>query len=363
MKRTTLLIGALALAVIATATPAFAMRDPGPGPMPGSGMGLYQYGTPAPGRTPTPAYMPAGPSRTGMALYSYGARQSVPSFGRHARRRAGALIPPRIGQAGLNNQYADGMNLYQYVRSNPINRRDWTGLESECYCGPDVTGFLVDLVNHAGKWRVKQGAISRAQGIAWLTANGMNLDWWSTAGSYKTKRCPSKGKPCQNTYWLCGECVHDHWIGNFMYGYLGRLLSIPDIVMDAAGEKVQGPGVGDDPKLSYSDPPWDTAGYRLARLMYDELTNPKGKREVCAILKSNMGHWNTANNTTPPPPKPKDIGWMLDVPPGMAVIQLHWPSPHASGYQKCKKCPEDLPAGARSTVPGGKFAKGFPNVK
>ena len=123
-------------------------------------------------------------------------------------------------------QYADGMNLYQYVRSNPANRRDWTGLGSECYCGPDVTGFLVDLVNYAGKWRVKQGAISRPQGIAWLQANGVNLDWWSR--TYKIKSCPSKGKPCKNTYWLCGECVHDHWIGNFMYGYLGRLLSLPD---------------------------------------------------------------------------------------------------------------------------------------
>jgi hypothetical protein len=79
MKQTTLLIGALAIAVIATATPAFAMRDPGPG---------------------------------GMAMYNYGPQ------------------PPRIGQAGLNNQYADGMSLYQYVRSNPCSHTDPHGLLS-----------------------------------------------------------------------------------------------------------------------------------------------------------------------------------------------------------------------------------------
>jgi len=86
MKRTTLLIAALAIAVIATATPAFAMRDPGAG---------------------------------GMALYNYGPQ------------------PPRIGQAGLNNQYADGMNLYQYVKSSPVSGLDPSGLRTKdwVWCG------------------------------------------------------------------------------------------------------------------------------------------------------------------------------------------------------------------------------------
>ncbi len=68
MKRTILLTAVVVITVTTLATPAFARRDPGAG---------------------------------GMALYNYGP------------------TPPRIGQAGLNNQYADGMNLYQYVQSNP----------------------------------------------------------------------------------------------------------------------------------------------------------------------------------------------------------------------------------------------------
>ena len=78
-----------------------------------------------------------------------------PAMGRFLQRDPGPGGPVRIGSAGPatvggfvprdptgRRQYADGMNLYQYVRSNPTNRRDWTGLESSCYCGPDVTDWL-----------------------------------------------------------------------------------------------------------------------------------------------------------------------------------------------------------------------------
>ncbi len=85
-KRSALLAAVLTITVIlATPIPAQAMRDPGPGAMAGGG--------------------PA----TGMGLYNY------------------ASAPPRIGQAGLNAQYADGMNLYQYVRGGPTVATDPTG--------------------------------------------------------------------------------------------------------------------------------------------------------------------------------------------------------------------------------------------
>ena len=81
MKRTMLLAAVLAATTIfATADKASAMRDPGAG-----GATMYNYS----GHAPT---------------------------------------PPRIGQNGLNEQYADGMNLYEYVGSNPANGLDPLGL-------------------------------------------------------------------------------------------------------------------------------------------------------------------------------------------------------------------------------------------
>ena len=150
MKRTTLLIAALAIAVIATATPASAMRDPGAGAMPGNDMGLYQYGPPAAGRASVPGYMPGGPTRTGMALYTYGSKRPAAPLPMSARR--GIVTPPRIGQTGLNNQYADGMNLYQYVGSNPAVYVDPSGLLKSYQCCTNAqTQTLKDDVNRAQK--------------------------------------------------------------------------------------------------------------------------------------------------------------------------------------------------------------------
>ena len=92
MNRTTLLAALTLTAIVATTSPVLATRDPGPGPGPASS--------------------------SGMALYNYGPK---------------APTPPRVGQAGLNNQYADGMNLYQYVASNPVRYHDFSGLKITHY--------------------------------------------------------------------------------------------------------------------------------------------------------------------------------------------------------------------------------------
>jgi len=57
-----------------------------------------------------------------------------PGMGRFMQRDPGpggmfGSMPSRIGRASIADQYADGMNLYQYVGSNPVNRVDPLGLE------------------------------------------------------------------------------------------------------------------------------------------------------------------------------------------------------------------------------------------
>ena len=114
MKRATLVTSALAtVSVLAVASPALAMRDPGPG-----GMSLYRYTPP--------------PPRAGTApMYNHGL--AVP-------------VPLQRGEASLGDQYRDGMGLYQYLRANPIVRRDPHGLYGE-----DMhEGYAEDLARIAG---------------------------------------------------------------------------------------------------------------------------------------------------------------------------------------------------------------------
>jgi RHS repeat-associated protein len=294
-----------------------------------------------------------------------------PESGNYIVRRR--YLTPPLGRWLTNDLigYRDGMNLYQYVRSNSVKLRDWTGMETassqpgECYCGPDVTDFLRDLITHTVTWRNTQLA-SRAEGLVWLRANGLNLDWKSTDGNpgLKTKLCPSA--VCKNTYWLCGECVHDRWIGNFMFGLLGRLFRIPDWSMNLAGDTVQSWYDREDARYGDEDPSWDSGGYDVARSAFDEITNPKGKHDICDYLKSDMNAWNQANDTgaTPPPERSEAIGgnWSTGV-VYRRIPSPVWPKPAAIGQKNCKKCPEELPETVRNTVPGGNFPKGFPDVR
>lgn len=228
--------------------------------------------------------------------------------------------------------------LYTFVGNHPGDSIDVIGLEECDYCGPDVTEFFLNLINSAIEWRAGFAA-SRFDGAMWFWKNGMNMDWSSSTGPYKAcdsegkTACPS-GAKCANTYWLCGECVHDHWIGNFMYGFIGRLFFIPDWVMDAGGEWAQGDDV--------DEPSWDTAGYHISRNVYDMLKDESVPvMSLCDALKSDPKLWETANDTS--------------------AVGENYPKPHASGYKDCTKCPYTLSDDVANTVPGGKFGGEWPN--
>ncbi len=84
---------------------------------------------------------------------------------------------------------------------------------------------------------------------------------------------------------ICDTCVHDHFIGNIMFGYGARLHGIADSVSNLAGHMAQLVGVTSDRGLDKS---WDQAGYELGRLLADG--NLAGgmvmnRENVCALLK------------------------------------------------------------------------------
>jgi RHS repeat-associated protein len=179
-------------------------------------------------------------------------------------------------------------NLYQFVSGNPLNYVDPFGLtEEECkYCGPDVTDVLVDEITRAhNEWTLtfypmttSWSSVFRYRAVTrWLDMlnRGPQLDY--LAGLYSVNppltsvSCPS-GEECMRTYEICDVCVHDHFIGNIMYGYWMRLHGFTDTTANTAGHIYQILGLDDlsqwRPFRSF-DKPWDQAGYRLARKIHD----------------------------------------------------------------------------------------------
>ncbi len=129
-----------------------------------------------------------------------------------------------------------------------------------------------------------------------------------------------------------------------MFGYLARLLKVHDYGADYAAERIQ------QANDKASDPPWDTAGYGIARKLFDHLTDREGKKveikEFCDLLKQDADLWKAANDTEATPS------------PGS---KQKYPPPDAKGYKKCIICPDPLPRKVRTKIPGGPLGE-FPDV-
>jgi len=161
MNRTTLLTALTLAAIVITSSPTLAMRDPGQGP--------------------------DSARRSGMPLYNYGPKPPA---------------PPRIGQAGLNNQYADGMNLYEYVRSQPISSVDPQGLaawkHTKWWNNSWKKKYRAYVATNAKSY------LGRTEDCADLTMlvlidfaekNGLPLTFWHGSGcTYVSKSCNFSSK-------------------------------------------------------------------------------------------------------------------------------------------------------------------------
>lgn len=300
--------------------------------------------------------------RTGRFL----SRDPIGEPGFRVVQRAVATTPfiPR-------DSIATQSNSYRYVRNHPTIAVDPLGLQesqpatSQCcdYCGPDMTEFTRKLIKNALQWRSQQpSSIGIRQRWRWMKNNGMSFDWWSEGrGDYRIPgRCPS-GDKCRNTYWICDTCVHDHWIGNMMYGLIGRLLGFWEHTLNEAGDSVQGPGVGDNPIWRYYDPPWDRGGYEIGYGIYNathrkgDPPNLQSDQQFCDFLRGTLGrHWTNSYKTFIQE-RPSE-GW--------AGQPIRYPTPHAlwDDYKDCQKCPYALPKEKLDALPGGGFPNGFPGV-
>ena len=133
----------------------------------------------------------------------------------------------------------DGLNLYQYVRSNPITHRDPSGLAAnECFCGPDITTWLaielgiwlqwVDAMNKQidqwvdaeTPWYVPNFISSKNYRYAFMLKIGPQMTYFPNT-TFKSPNCPTLPQ-CMNTVTVSGTCIHVSEVGNFVFAAVAR---------------------------------------------------------------------------------------------------------------------------------------------
>ena len=238
-------------------------------------------------------------------------------------------ISPAV-QAAIIQQYA-------YANNSPMNFMDPSGLccEPHSYCGPDVDGVLVAEIEYAIRFfsqHVRKYTSSLLR-FAWYRATvrwqhmlkiGPQLDWTKPTSSLFREggvlmSCPTD--KCKETNRICGRCVHDHFIGNLMFGLWIKLHGFPQTTGFLAGEGAQ--RVGETAERG-ADKSWDRAGYVLGFRVYNAIV--KGDENLtegtlCAILKGDGGGdawYDMANETG------RDMSQCLPCPAGLDGGVKNW---------------------------------------
>ena len=134
--------------------------------------------------------------------------------------------------------YIDGLNLYEYAKSNPSMDTDSWGLavgydNPGCgICGPDVTDALYDLVRKVRKdyfgWlpfqrkeKCRAMFSARSHGTAWDIAELHDPSLFlNLPGSSK---CPSGDSSCSDTVTIGGQCFKSHSVNYILWGTMARL--------------------------------------------------------------------------------------------------------------------------------------------
>ena len=173
-------------------------------------------------------------------------------------------------------QYKDGMNLYEYVKSNPVLLNDAIGLDAHVVpdaidlinsgkkrcgvCGPDITGALSDLNRVIdAAWRAYIKTDEQKKNICNAMFNPV-VGWDMSDmldGSLDTYKCPIGN--CGGTVTVSGKCYDASKVNYWLWGKMRGLCK--DSLKDATGY------VDTWKKWAYSHPidsdtqAWISAGY------------------------------------------------------------------------------------------------------
>jgi len=165
-------------------------------------------------------------------------------------------------------QYADGMNLYQYVRSNPVKNVDSFGLQAFPFiymqpapprrcgnCGPDITSKIDALNKELSSWFNDDLSPSERDDYCYgrVSLGGWEIvelktisDLVKRDSSYK--ECATGD--CKDTVQVHGRCQSPHEVNYYLYGVMTRLCAdhFSDEIASATGNNIYQPEVNLHPQ-------------------------------------------------------------------------------------------------------------------
>ena len=207
-----------------------------------------------------------------------------------------------------------GTNLFELCFNNTLNLYDMLGLhDNQCnFCGADTTQRLTDELNAAmSNWYQSYGGKLSTDVFQYayhrlltrwneMRKIGPDLDYTVEIHIDYDKmiQCPS-GQECERTYTVCGECVHDHFIGNIMYGFWMKLFDYSEKSTYLFGHIYQFLGKSDDGTYKGAfrkDYPYDQAGYELGFALFNSHISAFSTESVCQVIKK-LDAFRRANET------------------------------------------------------------------
>jgi RHS repeat-associated protein len=185
--------------------------------------------------------------------------------------------------------YRDGLNLYEYERSNPADLIDPFGLTSSgCCCGLDVTSWYVDEIKY---W---QQRIADDEYAMFFFSWRFILAKESPLLDYKYRNFSgSTNEP--NTITLCGKCLPKDQLGNIMYGIIAQELDLVEAARNYGHGHGPGTWIYNGPKTPWGKARFKETGFDLGVLLESQFENgtPVDVNHLCSAVNAKV--FNSSN--------------------------------------------------------------------
>jgi RHS repeat-associated protein len=241
------------------------------------------------------------------------------------------------------------LNRWVYVKNNPVNRRDPTGLREDegCErCGPNIDDWFLEEIKIHWDWVAHEKAIYDLDSMRLCPpTNPLDPDWClaerRTAWVFKIRDylkaipykwmnfsdlvsgCPSSVL-CRNTVTLCDTCLERSELGNIMFGFSSQVTGFSNWFTFWAGHD----------RAKGLQETWDQAAAGAGYYFGQHNLVPPHSDTMCEIFRGSIGVWKNWRGQTQPGTTP----WA-------------WKFVQDACTRMCEPCITPIPASTPHTKP------------